>query len=220
VQQGATVVVSARRAERLAELIKEAGGGIAVSGDVRDPEDCRRIVDEAAAILGTFDLLLYTVGASPLTYFSDTTPEDWRQVLETNVIGPHQVIRAALGALAPGALVAVLSSESVGRPYPGLGAYAASKAALEESLRAWRTEQPEVRFCCVTQGATAPTDFANDFDFEFFGKLMGEWAALGIVVNRVMEVDHVGDVLVAMLAAAVANPGVGVEHLSLRPPVG
>jgi NAD(P)-dependent dehydrogenase (short-subunit alcohol dehydrogenase family) len=218
VRAGASVVMSARRADKLAELVAEAGGGVAVVGDVRDPESCRRIVEEAAATLGGLDLLLYTVGAAPLRYFADTTPEDWSQVLETNLIGPHQVIRAALASLAPGALVAVLSSESVGRPYPGLGAYAASKAALEESLRAWRTEQPAVRFCCVTQGATVPTDFGNAFDMAFLGQLMEHWARLGIITEGVMETDEVADVLMATLAVAVANPRVGVEDLVIRPP--
>jgi NAD(P)-dependent dehydrogenase (short-subunit alcohol dehydrogenase family) len=218
VRQGASVVMSARRVDRLAELVDEAGGGVAVGGDVRDPDACVRIVEQAAATLGTIDLLLYTVGAAPLRYFADTTPEDWRQVLETNVIGPHQIIRAALGVLEPGAVVAVLSSESVGRPYPGLGAYAASKAALEESVRAWRTEQPKVRFCCVTQGATFPTDFGNAFDMDFLGELMGHWARLGITTEGIMNTDEVADVLVATLGAAVANPLVGLEHLVIRPP--
>jgi len=218
VRDGASVVMSARRSDKLAELVHEAGGGMAVVGDVRDPDSCRRIVEEAGATLGGLDLLMYTVGAAPLRYFADTTPDDWRQVLETNLIGPHQVIRAALGALAPGAVVAVLSSESVGRPYPGLGAYAASKAALEESLRAWRTEQPKIRFCCVTQGATFPTDFGIEFDMDFLGELMGHWARLGIVTEGIMDTDEVADVLMAGLAAAVANPRVGLEHLVIRPP--
>jgi len=218
VRSGASVVMSARRSDRLAELVHEAGGGVAVVGDVRDPDSCRRIVEEAAATLGGLDLLLYTVGAAPLRYFADTTPEDWRQVLETNLIGPHQVIRSALGALAEGAVVAVLSSESVGRPYPGLGAYAASKAALEESLRAWRTEQPKVRFCCVTQGATVPTDFGNAFDLAFLGELMEHWARLGIVTEGIMDTDEVADVLTTTLAVAVANPRVGLEHIVIRPP--
>jgi len=218
IRQGADVVVSARRRQQLAELVEEAGGGVAVAGDVREPGDRRDILSAAAGTLGQIDLLLYTVGASPLRYFADTTPADWATVLETNVVGPHQVIRAALPVLADGALVAVLSSETVGRPYPGLGAYAASKAALEESLRAWRTEQPRVRFCCVTQGATVPTEFARDFDLRLLEEMMGHWARLGIVTDGVMDADEVADVLVACLAVAVANPRVGVEDLVIRPP--
>ncbi len=218
VRWGASVVMSARRADRLADVVREAGGGMAIAGDVRDPDSCVRIAEEAAATLGGIDLLLYTVGAAPLRHFAETTADDWRQVIETNVIGPHQVIRAVLPALVPGAVVAVLSSESVGRPYPGLGAYAASKAALEESIRAWRTEQPSVRFCCVTQGATMPTDFANAFDLDLLGELMQQWGRLGIV-SEPMEADHVADVLMTTLAAAVANPRVGVEHVAIRPPL-
>jgi NAD(P)-dependent dehydrogenase (short-subunit alcohol dehydrogenase family) len=217
VQEGARVVVSARRAGHLAELIREAGGGVAVAGDVRVPADCERIAAEASATLGAVDLLLYTVGAAPLRRFADTTAEDWRAVLETNLVGPHQVIRATLGSFAPGALVVVLSSEAVGRPYVGLGAYVCSKAALEESLRMWRTERPELRVCCVTQGASVPTDFGSAFDLDLLGELMQEWGRLG-VPSGVMNTDDVVGVMAATFAAALANPGVGVENIVLRPP--
>jgi NAD(P)-dependent dehydrogenase (short-subunit alcohol dehydrogenase family) len=217
VQQGAHVVVSARRAGHLAELIREAGGGVAITGDVRIPADCERIAAEAAATLGSIDLLLYTVGAAPLRRFADTTADDWRAVLETNLVGPHQVIRAALGSFAPGALVAVLSSEAVGRPYVGLGAYVCSKAALEESLRMWRTERPELRVCCVTQGASMPTDFGSAFDLDLLGEVMQEWGRLG-VASGVMNTDDVVGVMTSTFAAALANPGVGLEHIVLRPP--
>jgi len=219
VQQRAQVVVSARRAGHLAELIREAGGGVAVTGDVRRPEDCERIAARAAATLGAIDLLLYTVGSAPLRRFADTTADDWHTVLETNVIGAHQVIRASLGSFAPGALVAVLSSEAVGRPYTGLGAYVCSKAALEESLRMWRTEHPELRVCCVTQGASMPTDFGSEFDFDLLGELMLEWGRLG-VPSGVMNTDDVVGVMTATFAAALANAGVGLEHIVLRPPAG
>jgi len=217
IREGARVVVSARRAGHLAELISEAGGGAAVTGDVRVPADCERVAAEAAATLGAVDLLLYTVGAAPLRRFAETTAEDWRAVLETNLVGPHQVIRAALGSFAPGALVAVLSSEAVGRPYVGLGAYACSKAALEESLRMWRTERPELRVCCVTQGASMPSDFGTSFDLELLGEVMQEWGRLG-VAGGVMNTDDVVGVMATTFAAALANPGVGLEHIVLRPP--
>ncbi len=218
IREGARVVVSARRAELLAGLIREAGGGSAVVGDVRNGEDCMRIADEAAATLGAVDLLLYTVGAAPLRRFADTTVEDWRMVLETNLIGPHQVIRATLPAFAPGALAAVLSSEAVGRPYVGLGAYVSSKAALEEMLRMWRTERPELRVCCVTQGASMPTDFGSAFDLELLGELMQDWAKLGVPAG-IMNTEDVVDVMTATFAGALANPGVGLEHIVLRPPL-
>lgn len=217
IQEGARVVVSARRAGHLAELISEAGGGAAVTGDVRVPADCERVAAEAAATLGAVDLLLYTVGAAPLRRFAETTAEDWRAVLETNLVGPHQVIRATLGSFAPGALVVVLSSEAVGRPYVGLGAYACSKAALEESLRMWRVERPELRVCCVTQGASMPTDFGSAFDLDLLGEVMQEWGRLG-VASGVMNTDDVVGVMTSTFAAALANPGVGLEHIVLRPP--
>lgn len=218
VQRGTSVVMAARRTERLTDLIAEAGGGLAVPGDVRQPESCRRIVEQAVDRLGAIDVLLYTVGAGTLRYFADVTAEDWRLALETNVIGPHQLIRAALDSLSPEAIVAVLSSESVGQPYTALGTYRTTKAAMEESMRAWRTEHPTVRFCCVIQGATVPSEFANDFDPALMREVTMQWARHGVVAAAGMTADSVAEVLVTTLAAAVDRPGVGIEQVVLRPP--
>ena len=63
-------------------------------------------------------------GMAPLKRFADTTADDWRTVLATNLIGVHQVINAILPVLAPGAIVGVMSSETIGQPRSGLGATA------------------------------------------------------------------------------------------------
>ena len=161
---GAEVVAAARRADRLAAVIAEAGGGLGVVADVSDPQGCARIVAEAEAELGAIDLVFYAAGASPLQHLVATSTDEWRALLETNVIGVQRVIAGSLPHLADGAIVAVLSSEAAaGRTRPGLGAYGTSKAALAESLRAWRLEHPEVRFSCIALGATQPTEFGDGF---------------------------------------------------------
>ena len=130
IRAGARVVLAARRADRLEEVTREAVGGHAVVGDVSDPDDCERMVADAAAVLGQFDLLLYCVGVAPLQRFAATSAADWRAVFDANVIGAHQVLRAALPHMPPGAIAACVSSETVGQPRTALGAYNASKAAL------------------------------------------------------------------------------------------
>jgi NAD(P)-dependent dehydrogenase (short-subunit alcohol dehydrogenase family) len=219
VRQGADVVFSARRADALAAAVADAGGGHAVAADVRVDRDCDRLVAEAVAALGgPIDLLTYATGMAPLRMLADTTGDDWRAVFETNVIGAALVVRAALPHLTPEAVVSFLSSESVGRPRHGLGAYAASKIALEELLRAWRIEHPERRFGCVTVGATLGTDFGNGFEPELLGQALNEWMRHGEMRAGHMEVGELGGVIVDALAAALAHPGIDVQHLVLRPP--
>jgi NAD(P)-dependent dehydrogenase (short-subunit alcohol dehydrogenase family) len=219
VQRGADVVFSARRADALAEAVAAAGGGHAVAADVRVEGDCDRLVAEAVAALGgPIDLLSYATGMAPLRMLVDTTLDDWKAVFETNVVGASLVVRAALPHLTPDAIVSFLSSESVGRPRHGLGAYGASKIALEELLRAWRNEHPERRFGCVTVGATLGTDFGNAFDPEMLGQMLNEWMRHGEMRAGHMDVNELGAVIVDAQAAALAHPAIDVQHLVLRPP--
>jgi NAD(P)-dependent dehydrogenase (short-subunit alcohol dehydrogenase family) len=220
IAEGATVLAVARREERLAELIAEAGGGIIVAADVSAAGGCDRIADIARAELGEVDLVLHAAAMSPLKRFRDTTVDDWRAVLGTNLVGVHQVIAALLPLLAPAAIVGVLSSETIGQPRSGLGAYSVSKAALEESLRCWHTEHPGIRFSCVAVGSTVPTEFGNSFDLPLLTELMGEWAMHGLAQSEFMDTSEVGGFLVDLFAAALPYPQLNVEHLLLRSPSG
>lgn len=217
---GAKVAVVGRRAGRLDETVERAGGGTVIVADLRNADDCARIGAEAAAALGTIDLVFIAAGAAALRWVEETTADDWAVAFETNVIGVNLVIRALCPALEPGAIVAACSSESVGHPHSGLVPYGASKAALEESLRGWRIEHPEFRFSCVAVGATVPTDFGNAFDPETLGQAMELWARHGLARADIMKTDEVADVLVGTFGIAAAYPGVGIEHLTVRSPAG
>jgi NAD(P)-dependent dehydrogenase (short-subunit alcohol dehydrogenase family) len=219
-REGAQLVAAARRADKLAELIDEAGGGTIVVADIADAADCRRVADTAARDLGAVDILLHAAGMAPLKRFADTTVDDWRTVLATNLIGVHQMINAVLPVLAPGGIISVLSSETVGQPRAGLGAYSVTKAALEESLRCWHTEHPNVRFSCVAVGSTVPTEFGHSFDLPLLGDLMTDWARHGLAQAEFMDTEEVGDFLVKLYAAALPYPQVNVEHMILRSPSG
>jgi NAD(P)-dependent dehydrogenase (short-subunit alcohol dehydrogenase family) len=213
---GATVAVVARRADRLAELVQGAPSAVVVTGDVRAPADCARIVTEAAVALGGIELLLYCAGSSPLRPLADTTADDWATVFETHVLGVHHIVQEALLHMPRHGVVAVLSSETVGRPRYGLGAYGASKAALDQLLHALRVEHPLVRFTTVTVGATFPTEFGDGFDPEVLGRALSEWARHGLMTEEMMHPDEVAAVLAGVFGAALGNPTVGVEHLVLR----
>jgi NAD(P)-dependent dehydrogenase (short-subunit alcohol dehydrogenase family) len=217
---GARVVVTARRADRLAAIVDTAANGVAVAvtGDVRDRADCHRMVSEAARYLGELDLIVYGAGTASLRPLTETTDEDWAMVLDTHVIGVHHVVRAALDHLAPGALIAILSSETVGRPRFGLGAYSASKAALEESVRAWRVEHPRQRIMTIAVGATAPTEFADSFDTDLLKTAFDHWSRHGLMTEDLLDPEDVAGTLVGVLGAALEFPAVGLEHLVVRPP--
>jgi NAD(P)-dependent dehydrogenase (short-subunit alcohol dehydrogenase family) len=216
--RGADVVFSGRRQERLDEAVATAGHGHAVAADVSDPAQCNALVDTAVEKLGGIDLLVFTAGVSRIVRLRDADAEVWQHVLRTNLVGPALVISAAIPHLAPDAVVAVLSSESVGMPFPGLVPYTASKAALEELIRGLRVEHPDVRFCRVTVGSTEGTEFARDFDPEVAGELFPEWLALGLLPAQLMKVDELGGAVADALAVALAAPGVDCHDITLRAP--
>jgi len=219
-REGARLMVVARRADRLRELLDEAGSGVAVEADVSRGQDCARIADAARRELDSVDLVLHAAAMAPLKRLADTTVDDWNTLLATNLVGVNQVIGALLPVLAPAGILGVLSSETIGQPRAGLGAYSASKAALEESLRCWHTEHPGVRFSCVAVGSTVPTEFGASFDLALLTEVMQEWAQHGLAQAEFMDTDDVGRFLVQLFAAALPYPQINVEHLVLRSPSG
>ncbi len=145
-QRGAETVLMARRLERLEAAAKEAGPGtLAVECDVTSAESCQAAIDAAVAHLGGIDALVYTPAIGPLASLVDTDADTWRRVFDTNVIGAALMTSAAIPHLTASEGVAVYLSSvsaSLTPPWPGLGAYAVSKAALDKLVEAWRAEHP------------------------------------------------------------------------------
>jgi NAD(P)-dependent dehydrogenase (short-subunit alcohol dehydrogenase family) len=171
-REGIDVVAAARRADRLDELPVET-----VVCDARSAHDCETVVASAVSRLGGLDAVVYAAGVSPLVAVADTGADVWRDVLDTNVVGAALVVRAALPHLIAASGRAVfLSSDSVPRPYPGLVAYAASKAALNTLVAGWRVECPGVTFTRVAVGPTV-TGFADGWSPQRAAGYFTRWEA-------------------------------------------
>lgn len=217
---GASVVVVGRRRQLLDELVGEMGGGLAVDADLRQPEQCESLVERAVAGVGRVDAMVFAASASTLAMTADAGADVWRLALETNVMAPALVTRSLLPHLTDGAFLGYLSSEIVGQPYHGLAHYAASKAALEELVRALRVEHPAYRFCCIRVGATPDTDFARDFSPELAAELTPHWIARAKLPSSFMTAQEVGAAIAGAVGIAFGSPGVDVQDLTLRPPGG
>jgi NAD(P)-dependent dehydrogenase (short-subunit alcohol dehydrogenase family) len=217
---GAEIAVVGRRLARLQEISDAVGRGHPIGADITDEAQCRRVVDEAAAALGTFDALIFCAGASALGLLTDTPQAEWRRIFDTNVTAPALIAAAAVPHMAERGVVAFLSSESVGRPRHGLVAYSASKAALEETIRGFAAEHPELRFSCICVGATLDTEFARDFDLDIAAELFPVWIAHGLMRSDFMPLAEVGQAVVDAVTSALLHPGIGIEHVSIRPPGG
>jgi NAD(P)-dependent dehydrogenase (short-subunit alcohol dehydrogenase family) len=218
IADGAKVLLAARRMDRLTELAAAADGGLPVSLDITDAESCEALAETVRSAFGTVDLVVCSAGYSPLRHFEDASPGDWRRVLEINVIGIHQMIRAILPVTSPGALIAVLSSESTSQPRHALGVYTSSKAALEMSMRVWRQEQPRARFTTVVVGGTFPTDFGADFDMDILLPAMEAWARIGTIQEKLMDTAEVASVILGTLVTIVDLPDISLDQIVIRSP--
>lgn len=218
VRHGASVVMSARRTDRLAETVTEAGGGHVVAMDVADPVSIAAGVADAVAHLGGIDGVLYAAGMSPLARLSSVTDEQLHQLFAINTFGPIHLFTAVLPHAAPDAVFAVLSSDSSMQPRHSLVPYAASKAALEAVMEGWRTEEiGGRRFMTVLIGPTMPSEFANGFDPEAFGAVFPHWGRQGFRTGM-QTGDEVGNHLAVSFASLFQSPTMGMETLLLRAP--
>jgi NAD(P)-dependent dehydrogenase (short-subunit alcohol dehydrogenase family) len=219
-QRGGRVALLARRAQRVADAAAEAGNGaIGLACDVRDEVGCAAALDAAAEQLGGIDGLVYCAGVGPLRRLRDADAGLWRDVFDTNVIGAAITTRAALPHLqASRGRAAYLSSVSASftRPWPGLGVYATSKAALDKLVEAWRAEHPDIGFTRLVVGDSAggdgpcATEFANGWDPELAAECFPRWMQLGYMNGGLVDVGALVRVVVTILATDADVPSLTV----------
>jgi len=223
-RRGAQVALLARRRELLEGAAKEAGAeALAIACDVTDEASCRAAIAEAAAGLGGIDALVYATGIGPLARLAGTDADTWRRVFDTNVTGAALVTSAALGELTQsGGTVAYLSSVSASLtpPWPGLGAYAVSKEALDKLVEAWRAEHPQVGFTrvvvgdCVGGDGEAQSQFATGWDLDLAAELFPVWTARNYLSGSFMEVDELVSVIDTVLRA---GPTRSIPSITVAP---
>jgi NAD(P)-dependent dehydrogenase (short-subunit alcohol dehydrogenase family) len=210
---GARVALAARRlplVEEAAAEIRAAGGEArAWRCDVTEGADIALLVAEAAEWMGGIDVLLYMSGSSPLVRVADASADLWHQMLATNLVGAALVLGAALEHLgAAQDPVVVVTTHSMGAPWPWLGVYGATKAALAEMARGLRSEEPRLRVLCVAVGNTA-TSFADNWDPEVATQAFEQWAADGLLRYEVLQAREMADAILA----AVLDPSTPDELL-------
>jgi NADP-dependent 3-hydroxy acid dehydrogenase YdfG len=142
-EAGARVAVGARRRDPLVALaarIEEVGAGaLPLDLDVTDEAACRRAVEQTVEELGGLDILVNNAGLMLLGQVEGADTEDWRRMVDTNLLGLMYMTHAALPHLLERRGSVVQLSSSSGRvARPGSAVYSASKFAVNafsESLR-------------------------------------------------------------------------------------
>ncbi|MET0476020.1 MAG: SDR family oxidoreductase [Mycobacterium sp.] len=208
-EKGARVAFLARRRDRLENAAKEAGNGAAaVVCDVTDASSCQQAVSDVVDAFGGLDGLVYTTGRGVLSPLADVSAEQWAQLFATNVTGASLFTAAAaphLAASAGSAIYLSSLSASYSAPWPLLGAYAASKAALDKLVEAWRIEQPAIGFTRLAVGDSfggtgdSQTEFNKAWDPEALDKAIRLWMEQGQMQGGLIDADHLADVVHSVL---------------------
>lgn len=145
-REGASVMLTARRAERLAALATEMAGAPGrcawLAGDIQDPAFGAQLVTATLERFGRVDVLINNAGLGHRSHLSDLPHDHLHTIIATNLYGVLYTTQAVLPTLrAQGSGQIINVSSIVGqRPLPRSAVYAASKAALNMVSRALRIE--------------------------------------------------------------------------------
>jgi len=209
---GAHVVLAGRTTAAMDESrkrIEEAGGSAAVATvDMRDPAQVRALVDGAVEATGRLDVMVNNAGLSHPAPIVDGEPEQWREMLETNVLGLLVGCQAAVRAMrACGAEGHIVNISSIAAQRRDSGVYGATKHAvnaISATLRGELEEDP-IRVINVMPGAIA-TNFARNFDPEFLKGFI-QMAGLDVEVKQGERLpDEVFEKLAGPLAQLLGEP--------------
>ncbi|GAA1160351.1 acetoacetyl-CoA reductase [Ornithinicoccus hortensis] len=113
--------------------MKEAGHDVlVVPGDVSDPEDSQRMVEQVSAELGPVEILVNNAGITQDTTFHKMSPEQWQSVINTNLGSVYNVTRPVIGPMreAGWGRVVQISSVNGQKGQYGQANYAAAKAGM------------------------------------------------------------------------------------------
>jgi NADP-dependent 3-hydroxy acid dehydrogenase YdfG len=161
---GVQVALIGRRTEWLTALAHEIGAGqaLAVPANVTSPHDLGRAAGVIADQFGHVDVVVANAGVMLPAPLQELRIDEWRRMIELNLVGVVETVRVFLPALLEAATrrevadLILISSLSARAIFPGYAVYGATKAAVWYLASAWRTElAPQgVRVTAVEPGLT------------------------------------------------------------------
>jgi NAD(P)-dependent dehydrogenase (short-subunit alcohol dehydrogenase family) len=155
-------------AKETIERVEKAGRRcIAFAGDVGEPEECRRFVDETVEKLGRLDVLVNNAGEQhPQKSVEDITPDQLDRTFRTNVYSMFYLTSAALPHLGEGSAIVNTTSVTAYRGSPTLLDYAATKGAIVAFTRSLADNLAErkIRVNAVAPGPVWTPLIPSTFD--------------------------------------------------------
>ncbi|WP_347373972.1 SDR family oxidoreductase [Aequorivita sp. Q41] len=171
-QNGAKVVLGARRTEQLQQVVEEIKnkGGVAtfVQTDVKHKTDLVRLVNTAVAEYGKLDVIVNNAGVSQLSRIDELDTEGWEKMIDINLKGVLYGMAAAIPVFKnqkSGHIINIISTSGI-KIVPMQGVYAGTKNAIRTIAEAFRQESNgNIRITGISPGFVK-TDFANNIKNE------------------------------------------------------
>jgi pteridine reductase len=159
-------------AETCARVIAEGGHAVALRADLRDRDQCRRLVDDAASALGGFDLLVANAAGYERLAFPSVDDAAWDRMLELNLTAQFALAsRAATHLSAAKGSIVFVTCTSATAPYKNHLPYVVAKGGLRQLMRALALElAPDVRVNAVAPGTVLLPD---DMEAALAERVMG-----------------------------------------------
>lgn len=215
--EGATVLAAARRADRLAELVRgiadDGGTATALEVDVTDEAQIARAIATVRERYGRLHGLVNNAGIMLSARVVDALPDEWKQMVDLNLLALMLVTRAAVPLIPEheGAHIVNISSISARLANPGSPGYAATKAAVGAFTESLRKElAPKgIRVTLVMPGIVDTELFTHVRDQatrERFGNMI-----------KAMTPLQPADVGNAIVYALTQPPHVSLNEIVMRP---
>ncbi|MFC0530529.1 SDR family NAD(P)-dependent oxidoreductase [Phytohabitans kaempferiae] len=209
---GADLVLGGRRPARLEQTVErvEAAGrkALAMRTDVTDPDACTALATIAMERFGRIDVLVNNAGVGTAVPAIRETPEQFRQVVDVNLMGSYWMAQAAARVMAPGSsIVNIASVLGLVKSFAPQAAYSASKAGLMGLTRDLAQQWSGRRGIRVN--ALAPGYFASEMTNNVPPDQLSGFLANTSPLGRLGEQREL-DAAVVFLASAASSYITGV----------
>ncbi|MEO0730351.1 MAG: glucose 1-dehydrogenase [Pseudomonadota bacterium] len=203
---GATVVVAARRHDRLAALAADisaaSGTAIPVELDVTSTDSVARAFDTALSRTERIDILVNNAGVPSQSYFTNVSDDEWRNVMDVNLDGVFKVGREAAKRMqsdgAGGSIINIASILAFG-VIKALSPYAASKAAVAHLTRAMAVELAREG---IRVNTIAPGYFITEMNDAFLNGEGGKKLLSSVPMKRAGQLDELNGALLLLASDA------------------
>ena len=212
-RKGASVVLGARRTERLktlAEAVRKDGGKAEYRAlDVTNLEDVQAFVKLGLETFGRIDVIVNNAGVMPLSRLEELKVEEWNRMIDVNIRGVLHGIAATLPIMKKQGTGQIINLSSIGghAVHPTGAVYSATKFAVVAISEGLRLENDKIRVTVISPGVTE-SELAESISAEGAREAMKEFRRTAIPAEAIGRA----------IAFAIDQPDdVDVNEIIVRP---